>query len=44
VRWRLYQTAGKIVFHGGQVFLKVKRGLCHLFTGIRLRIREVATT
>jgi hypothetical protein len=44
VRWRLYQTAGKIVFHGGQVFLKVKRGLCYLFTGIRLRIREVATT
>jgi len=44
VRWRLYQTAGKIVFHGGQVFLKVKRGLCHLFTDIRLRIWEVATT
>ena len=44
VRWRLYQTAGKIVFHGGQVFLKVKRGLCQLFTDIRLRIWEVATT
>jgi len=44
VRWRLYQTAGKIVFHGGQVFLKVKRCLCHLFTGIRLRIWEVVTT
>ena len=44
VRWRLYQTAGKIVFHGGQVFLKVRRGLCQLFTNIRLRIWEVATT
>jgi len=22
IRWRLYQLAGKIVFHGGQVFLK----------------------
>lgn len=43
VRWRLYQIAGKIVFHGGQVFLKVRRGLCHLFTGIRLRIWEFAT-
>jgi hypothetical protein len=43
VRWRLYQTAGKIVFHGGQVFLKVKRGLCQLFKNIRLRIWEVAT-
>jgi hypothetical protein len=44
VRWRLYQIAGKIVFHGGQVFLKVRRGICQLFTDIRLRIWEVATT
>jgi hypothetical protein len=44
VRWRLYQIAGKIVFHGGQVFLKVKRGICQLFTDIRLRIWEVAAT
>jgi hypothetical protein len=44
VRWRLYQIAGKIVFHGGRVFLKVRRGLCQLFTDIRLRIWEVATT
>jgi hypothetical protein len=44
VRWRLYQTAGKIVFHGGQVFLKVKRGLFQLFTDIRLRIWKVATS
>ena len=43
VRWRLYQIAGKIVFHGGQVFLKLRRGLCHLFTDIRLRIWEFAT-
>ena len=44
VRWRLYQIAGKIVFHGGQVFLKVRRALCQLFTDIRLRIWEFATT
>jgi hypothetical protein len=44
VRWRLYQIAGKVVFHGGQVFLKVRRGLCQLFTDIRLRIWEFATT
>jgi len=44
VRWRLYQVAGKIVFHGGQVFLKVRRGLCRLFHDIRLRIWEFATT
>jgi hypothetical protein len=34
VRWRLYQIAGKIVFHGGGVFLKVRRGLCQLFADI----------
>jgi hypothetical protein len=44
VRWRLYQIAGKIVFHGGQVFLKVRRGLCQLFGDIRFRIWEFATT
>jgi len=44
VRWRLYQIAGKIVFHGGQVFLKLRRGICQLFKDIRLRIWEVATT
>ena len=44
VRWRLYQIAGKIIFHGGQVFLKVRRALCPLFTDIRLRIWEFATT
>jgi hypothetical protein len=44
VRWRLYQIAGKIVFHGGQVFLKVRRGLCLLFGDIRFRIWEFTTT
>jgi hypothetical protein len=44
IRWRLYQIAGKIVFHGGQVFLKVRRGLCQLFDDIRLRIWEFAAT
>jgi len=44
IRWRLYQIAGKIVFHGGQVFLKVRRSLWKLFTDIRLRIWEFAAT
>jgi len=44
VGWRLYQIAGKIVFHGEQVFLKVRRGLCQLFVDIRLRIWEFANT
>jgi len=44
LRWRLYQTAGKIVFHGGQVFLKVRRGLYRLFADIRLRIWDFTTS
>jgi len=44
IRWRLYQIAGKVVFHGGQVFLKVRAGLCRLFGDIRFRIWEFATT
>lgn len=44
VRWRLYQIAGKIVFHGGQVFLKVRRRFCSLFNEVRLRIWEFANS
>jgi len=44
VRWRLYASAGKIVFHGGQVYLKVRRSMCRLFQEIRLRIWEFAQT
>ena len=44
VRWRLYQTAGKVVFHGGQVFLKVRRRFSRLFADIRLKIWEFSTT
>ena len=44
VRWRLYQIAGKIIFHGGQVFLKVRRKFLRLFSDIRLRIWEFAQT
>ena len=44
VRWRLYANAGKIVFHGGEVFLKVRRSVRQLFQEIRLRIWEFAQT
>ena len=44
LRWRLYQTAGKIVWHGGQVFLKVRRSLCGFFAATRLKIWEFANT
>ncbi|MBU0477264.1 transposase, partial [bacterium] len=44
VRWRLYQIAGKIVYHSGQTFLKVRKALCRMFKDIRLRIWEFANT
>ncbi|MFC1856820.1 IS1380 family transposase [Thermodesulfobacteriota bacterium] len=44
LRWRLYQTAGKVVNHSNRVSLKVRRGLYNLFAKIRLRIWEFANT
>lgn len=37
VRWRLYQKAGKIVSHAGQISLKVNEYLYELFERIRYR-------
>src|ERR1035437_3753335 len=34
VRWRLFQTAGKIVRHGRQVFLKISTAMLDLFAAI----------
>lgn len=42
VRWRLYQTAGKIVHHGGQLYLKVCEQAATLFESIRVRCWELA--
>jgi hypothetical protein len=44
LRWRLFQTAGKVVDHANRVYLKVRRGLYALFDEIRLRIWEFAKT
>jgi hypothetical protein len=44
LRWKLYGTAGKIVFHGRAVYLKVSRGLQKLFAHVRLRSWEFAHT
>jgi hypothetical protein len=40
VRWRLYQKAGKVVFHAGQMALKVNEYLYELFERIRYRSWE----
>jgi hypothetical protein len=37
LRWKLYETAGKVVFHGGAVWLKVRRSIQGLFADIRGR-------
>lgn len=37
VRWRLFQTAGKIVRPGRRVFLKISAAMLRLFTAIRER-------
>lgn len=35
VRWRLFQTAGKIVRHGRQVYLRIGAAMLDVFTAIR---------
>jgi hypothetical protein len=44
LRWKFYETAGKIVFHGRHIYLKVSRGLQELFSRVRLRSWEFART
>ncbi len=41
VRWRLYQTTGKVVRHSRQLFLKVSCAVLDLFTTIRERCAEL---
>ena len=42
LRWKLYGTAGKIVFHSGALRLKVRRHVRDLFASIRLQRRRCA--
>lgn len=44
IRWRLYQIAGKIVYHANQISMKVARHFYKLFIDIRLKIWEFANT
>lgn len=41
LRWRLYQTAGKVVHHAGAVILKVAPWMYNLFEEVRTRCREL---
>ena len=42
LRWKLYETAGKIVFHGRSLWLKVRRQVRGLFAEVRARSWEFA--
>ncbi len=42
LRWRLYQTAGKVVSHAGALILKVPAWMFNLFQEVRRRCREWA--
>lgn len=44
LRWKLYVTAGKIVFHGRNVWLKVRRPMYYLFADIRAGTLQFADT
>ncbi len=44
LRWKLYETAGKMVFHGRHIYLKVSRRLQMLFAQVRLRSWDFART
>jgi len=44
LRWKLYGTAGKIVFHGRSVYLKVSRSLQKLFAQVRQKNWEFSLT
>ena len=41
VRWRLFQTAGKIVRHGRRVYLKISAAMLDTFSAIRKRCATV---
>jgi len=44
LRWKLYDTAGKIVFHAGEIWLKVRRHLQGLFAEVRLKSWQFANS
>lgn len=42
LRWMFYETAGKVVFHSGAIWLKVRQHMEALFAEVRLKSREFA--
>jgi hypothetical protein len=44
LRWKFYETAGKVVYHGRYITLKIGRSLRDLFENVRLRSWDFART
>jgi len=44
LRWKFYQTAGKVVTHAGQVWFKIKKASLQFFEEVRARISKFAIT
>jgi hypothetical protein len=42
IRWKFYQTAGKLITHAGQMWFKVRKTCLSLFEEVRALIREFA--
>ena len=42
IRWKLYQTAAKIVKHAGQLYMKIKEADYNIFQEVRSKIRKFA--
>ena len=42
IRWKLYQTAAKLVRHAGQLFMKIKQADFNIFEEVRSKIRKFA--
>ena len=44
LRWKFYQTAGKVVMHAGQLWFKIKTASLQFFEEVRMRISKFALT
>jgi hypothetical protein len=42
IRWKFYQTAGKLVAHAGQLWFKIRKKFLKVFEEVRSRIRDFA--
>lgn len=44
IRWKFYQTAGKVLADAGQVWFKIKKASLQFFEEVRARISKFAIT